>query len=383
MGESERRGLAVRQAEPADREEMMDVLGRAFAGPDGRQSDFWTIHPQLFTDERMGDHLLCVEDRRIVGCVGLYPYDVRVRGLLMRAAGLGQVGTLPEHRGRGVMSTLLRAACEQADAQQYAFVWLGGDRLRYGRYGWATGGARMRFGFRKRYLPDPPPESAVRPLDAAGDSGLLMRYAAADTDTVVAVERELAPVLSAEGAGGWVLRESLVAYRRGVTNVYLGYGQPDEVLALLAHHLRWVVAREEGHEGISVECPVAPSTLMDVCVRNYEGVSLVPSGMFRTGPLARFLKVACRVAQPQVEAGSGRVALCNAETGETATVVCRDGELSVEQGGGDAFALNRRDLSEVCFGLCPLDVLLPGLPAGSFLRRVLPLPVYWSRFFGV
>ena len=106
--------------------------------------------------------------------------------------------------------------------------------------------------------------------------------------------------------------------------------------------------------------------------------------MFRVGLLKPFLDKACRAAQPKVACGSGAVSLANSETGETVTVVCRDGRLAVEEGAeGHVYSLGRRDLSEACFGLCPLDVYLPGLPADSFLRQVLPLRAFWSRFFGV
>ena len=90
------------------------------------------------------------------------------------------------------------------------------------------------------------------------------------------------------------------------------------------------------------------------------------------------------MARPQVACGSGAVSLANADTGEAATVTCTDGRLAVKESDeGDVYSMGRRELSETCFGLCPLDVYLPGLPADSFLRQVLPVRASWSRFFGV
>ena len=101
--------------------------------------------------------------------------------------------------------------------------------------------------------------------------------------------------------------------------------------------------------------------------------------------LKPFLQKVCRVAQPRIACGTGSVSLANADIGETATITCTNGQLAVQNGAGDGplYSMGRRELSEACFGQCPLDVYLPGLPADSFLRQVLPLRAHWSRFFGV
>jgi hypothetical protein len=282
------------------------------------------------------------------------------------------------------MTSLLRAACREADAAGYEFCWLGGDRVRYGRFGWATGGLKMCFNFHERYLPDPPPEARVRPLDPERDLEIVREYLADEPDTVVVEAGELNAILRCGTTGGWVLGDAFIAHRRGGHNVYLGSGTPEEIASLLSHHLRWSKAQPEGSRGVTVECAAAPSALMRTCQGHYASMSIVPSGMFRVGRLKSCLDKACQVAQARVTCGSGRVSLTNSESGETVTVMCRNGRLSAEEGGReDTYSLDRRELSEVCFGLCPLELHLPGLPEDSFLRRVLPLRAHWSRFFGV
>ena len=374
----------IRRAQMPDRQEVLSVVNAAFSRDEEHPFDFLRILPYLFEPERIGDQIVRLEHGRIVGCVGLYPYEIKVGGVSFRAAGLGQVGTLRQERGRGVMTSLLKTACHDADAAGYDFCWLGGDRLRYGRFGWATGGLRAHFNFSERYLPDPPPQAEVRPLEPERDFQLVLDHLAQEPNTVLAEPDELGKILRCDNTGGWVSGDAFIVYRRRIENVYLGAGAPEAIARLLSHHLRWLKSQTEQRGDLAAECALAPSPLMAACQRYYAYMTVGPSGMFRVGPLTPFLEKACRAAQPKVACGSGRVSLADSETGETVTVACRRGRLSVQPGACErVYSLGRRELSELCFGLCPLDLHLPGLPEDSFLRRVLPLPAYWSRFFGV
>jgi len=374
----------IRRAQWSDRDELVRMLNTAFTRDETRPFDFLSFLPNVFTPERIGDHFIWVEDGRILGCVGLYPYRLRVRGVTFRVAGVGQVGTLPSARGRGIMTSLLKAACRDADAAGYDFCWLGGDRLRYGRHGWATGGVRMHFWISRRFLPEPAAGMNVRPFEADRDFELVRAHLADDPNTVVVDDAELRCILECPSTGGWVAGDAFVLYRRGIANIHAAGGTPEQIAALLSRHLQWLEAQPDSSGNANVYCAPAPSALMQACQRHYAGMSVEPSGMFRVGPLRAFLEKACRAAQARLSAGSGAVGLANADTGEAVTARCQDGRLSVEAGArGDVYRMGRRELSEACFGLCPLDVYLPGLPEDSFLRRVLPLPACWSRFFGV
>jgi len=240
MSNPEGGDYVIRRAEMSDRDELVSVLNSAFSRDETRSFDFLSFLPNAFTPERIGDHLVRVEGGRILGCVGLYPYEVRVGGVSFRAAGVGQVGTLREARGRGVMTSLLRQACLDADAAGYDFCWLGGDRIRYGRHGWATGGVRMRFWFPRRFLPEPPDEAGVRRLEPGRDFERVRDHLAGDPNTVVVDELELRRILDCQATGGWVSGDAFIVYRRGIGNVYLADGTPEEIGSLLSHHLRWL-----------------------------------------------------------------------------------------------------------------------------------------------
>jgi predicted N-acetyltransferase YhbS len=384
MGSGHEQPFVLRRAEPKDRDGLINVLNLAFASPDGRPFDFARFVPYCFHDGRIGNHLIRIQDGRIVGVVGLYPFEMRVGGISFHTAGIGQVGTLQEARGLGVMRSLLELACQTMAAEGYDFTWLGGDRLRYGHFGWATGGVTLRFEIAARYLDAAPPEADVHALDWGRDFAMVRDHLAGHPDCIVMPDNELEMLLGCQGTGGWALGRSFIVYRRAGDAVYLADGEAREMQALFSHHLRWLAAQPGDRQRFTVECPPGPSPLLETCVRHYRGVSLNPSGMYRVGRLVSFLQKACRVAQARVSSGSGTLALANSDTGEEATIRCRDGRLSVAEGvAGEVHRFNRTDLSEVCFGLCALDALVPGLPADSPIRRVLPLPVHWSRFFAI
>lgn len=56
----------------------------------------------------------------------------------MSVAGIGQVSTLPDYRGRGLMTVLMKAAETEIDRRNFVLGYLGGDRFRYAWNGFET-----------------------------------------------------------------------------------------------------------------------------------------------------------------------------------------------------------------------------------------------------
>jgi len=82
--------------------------------------------------------------------------------------------------------------------------------------------------------------------------------------------------------------------------------------------------------------------------------------------------------------GSGETSLANTENGQAATLTCQAGVARIEAvARSRSYHLTTRQLSEVCFGLLPLDLLLPGLPPDAPIRQVLPARIFISEFFAL
>lgn len=375
----------IRRAVPVDADEILALLAAAFPGHNGAPpTSSRATHPYLWNADRVGNHFVFVHRGRIIGVAGLYPYDVVTCGVPFRAAGVGQVACREAYRGRGVMSALLRCVCAEADAMNLDFSWLGGDRLRYGRYGWALGGASLRVVTSVRYLPRLRPSDRVRPLDRAADFGRLKRFLRRQADAVLLSDEELRQVFESEGTGGWVLDDAFIVYRNRGDVVCYASGKPAQIARLIAFNLESLRAAVPGRREISVECAPRAVPLVRACFGCYQSIEVRPSASFRVGRLAPFLRKVCSAVQPRVNAGTDRLALVNTDTGDGATIVCRGGRLSVEdRAGRGARQLDTRMLSELCFGLLPPDIAVPQFAAASPLRQVFPFAAHVSHLFGV
>ncbi|MBQ7983563.1 MAG: GNAT family N-acetyltransferase, partial [Clostridia bacterium] len=87
------------------------LLNTAFTGAaDSRH--FEDGLPKMWVDDdaHMQKHIAVFENGNMAGAVGVYPYDVYIGGRKLRFATVGNIGVLPEYRGRGYMQLLMDAA---------------------------------------------------------------------------------------------------------------------------------------------------------------------------------------------------------------------------------------------------------------------------------
>ena len=120
-----------------DYDALLSLLNQSFATVRNRPVDFLRGQPKMWVrdDAHMEKHLGLFEDGRLVAVVGIYPLDLRVGDTVLRFATTGNVATLPEYAGRGYFSKLFSLAMEKAEAEGYDALRLGGQKQRYGRFG--------------------------------------------------------------------------------------------------------------------------------------------------------------------------------------------------------------------------------------------------------
>lgn len=144
-------GERIRTVRADEFEEFMRFLERCY----GHSRDFFPrAYPQLYRPDP--DALECFMvlevDGKIVSHVGLYPLDVRSFGCRVMTGGIGGVATLPEYRGRGYMSRLLRHAISTMRERGWPLSALGGDRQRYMTFGWERAGLKVNLTLTRRSL---------------------------------------------------------------------------------------------------------------------------------------------------------------------------------------------------------------------------------------
>ena len=126
----------VVQLSGADFDEAIAFLDGVFG--EHRPHDFATLLPSIYQpcDELMScNHALRV-DGRTRAIVGLFPIDWQVGGRRLKVGGIGGVSTHPGDRGKGYMGVLMRHCVERMKAEGFHLSWLGGQRQRYGWFGY-------------------------------------------------------------------------------------------------------------------------------------------------------------------------------------------------------------------------------------------------------
>lgn len=109
------------------------LLARAFPTDFGGRSFYWQRH-----------HLrLVVRERGIVGHMALTLRAVQLGDRLTTVAGLAEVATDPDHRGKGIAAALLQAAIAEAKASPAEFLLLFGEAKLYAAAGFRTVSNRM------------------------------------------------------------------------------------------------------------------------------------------------------------------------------------------------------------------------------------------------
>ena len=107
-------------------------------------------HCYIREPEFMKNCLIMKDGSKVVSLVEYVDQTLLVNGEEIKTAGITAVATWPTYRGRGFMTGLLKRCISLMEEEGYAFSDLGGDRLRYGRYGWENAGRVWRFDITER-----------------------------------------------------------------------------------------------------------------------------------------------------------------------------------------------------------------------------------------
>lgn len=372
----------IRQATWPDRERLVKLLGVAFSWPAPSSIDFRKTVPHLLCERRIGDHLLALDGQQIIGSIGIYGYDLRIDGVAVRGAAIGQVATLPTHRGKGVMRSLLQAAIVHVTEHDYQLAWLEGDRRRYGAYGWALGGQRIHYEFRRRMLPEPAEPAQVERLWPDEIVESILAHQQQLSSTALLSADELALLVAARKpvalrcGDAWLIHDLLG------TEIHFASGPTHALGRLVAH-----VIASTSKDQLAASCALDVGDLNRLGSLHAHGWRVVPTCLWRITTLERTLGAAASMARERLGPGHDALALQDSQTGECVTLRCADGVATVTPGGERPLVFDTRQLSDLCFGVGfgagMLDHLIPDLRPNSPLRQVLPMRAYHSSFLRV
>jgi len=138
-----------RKATVSDYEELIAFLNSIFR----IRMDLEYGHIYKRTQKDMSKNIIVSEDNRITSCVGIFPMTLVCEDVNLSVGGIGGVSTDPQHRGQGLMSTLLSEAISIMQRRDYDISILWGDRRRYSHFGWENAGRQYVFTINRRHIP--------------------------------------------------------------------------------------------------------------------------------------------------------------------------------------------------------------------------------------
>lgn len=153
----------------ADYDEGIAFLNRVFF-PDGKM-DFPRLLPAWYRRDAacLACNYAVRRDGRIVAVVGAFPTTWHLNGTRLRLAGIGGVSTDPACRTGGLMTRLMTRVVADLRADGCDVSHLGGQRQRYGYFGYERCGVELSVHLNKRNVRDAwgraTPPVALAPLD--------------------------------------------------------------------------------------------------------------------------------------------------------------------------------------------------------------------------
>ncbi|MCL5408893.1 MAG: GNAT family N-acetyltransferase [Candidatus Omnitrophica bacterium] len=109
----------------------------------GRGYNYWAqTYPSVWKKDntRYENTFIIKEDGKIVSLIRLAPVNMVINNTKIKLGGIGAVSTSYEHRGKGYMSSLMKAMIEEMKKEKYPISILWGDRHRYSNFGYENSG---------------------------------------------------------------------------------------------------------------------------------------------------------------------------------------------------------------------------------------------------
>jgi len=130
-----------------DKEEVVDFINYVFS-QSRCPHDFKSIVPKVYSDDVDGlgaIHYLAKKDGRIKAAVANRVIDISVGGEIIKAGLVGSVSVHPYSRGEGYMKKLMTEMISEARDMGIDIMILGGQRQRYGYFGFENAGTNLKY----------------------------------------------------------------------------------------------------------------------------------------------------------------------------------------------------------------------------------------------
>ncbi len=127
--------------------ELIETLDTVFFSNDPNNQKFMTLLPKLYKDKYSPayNNVVVMEGEEIKGAVGCYPLNAVAAGRKLKILGIGNVAVTEDCRGKGYMKDTMNMALDIMKEEKFDYSLLGGQRQRYGFFGYEPIGLEYRF----------------------------------------------------------------------------------------------------------------------------------------------------------------------------------------------------------------------------------------------
>lgn len=356
-----------RLVHPEEFSEVLELVDRCFSRERGGMA---ARLPFCYDETHPERHAVIYQDGTIVAHVGAIPQTLAVDSETVGCRGISGVATDPRYRDNGYMSDLLEFWLDRIDEP---LVDLGGDRQRYGHFGWENAGREVKYRITERSLPASPDVSIHRYNGDAADLDTLCDLHAGESYRVVRTRETSRQVYGRRGIETLLAageQPSYLSFNRETRDPSIvEFGGSDEgIVGLLAHIFRWFNA-----SSLTVMAP--PSHQLTPTLRD-SSVSwqVMSMRMVNIRDLPTLLSgFETELSRRWETYGQGVGDLTLGIVGDEDTVRLRYGDdFTVERTDATPdLALERREMTHLLFGSPPCET-----QSNPVLDAVLPLDYY-------
>jgi len=372
----------IRRGKPEDFDLLMDLVLGSFREGNPGHPRFEDLYPDTISasTESTGWWWLAFVEGKMAAGLQIVPRPVCVVGSVsLSLGGVGNVFCHPPFRKRGLMSQLLLRAIQGMQDDGMVLSALGGDRQRYGHYGWENAGATRQVSLSSSTLRHGDWEHvsgiSLRTWRAAADDTRRMRdaYHALPYHTV-RTPQEFALVLSRPGQVVWICDdEHGFAYASVRGSAIVEYAGDCQALLRI---VRFLVDRTTP----SVQLPPVEgeTELEEMFLKHARGFSVQPGGMLRVNSLTGCLQAYLPIIRKRLKDWRGALCIRVAGDGERTLIESDDSGVRIVPADDKAYALTvcleRAPLARLLFGPFP-----PQAPeaVADLTRLLFPLPFHW------
>lgn len=144
------------RAKKEDREKLITMLDDIFFtdDPEETKRNFVELLPKLYKEKYNPtyNNFVYMEDDEFKGAVGLYPFYLNAGGEKLLISGIGNVAVSRDSRGKGYMIDCMNQCLDQMKSDETVISILGGQRQRYGFFGYEPMGTQLSFKINRRNI---------------------------------------------------------------------------------------------------------------------------------------------------------------------------------------------------------------------------------------